>query len=65
VPASRVCMLVDQGPEPLWARLADFPGSATVVDWSSRYDCDRGDEKRINELLEQLYREFIANLASA
>jgi hypothetical protein len=143
VPASRVCLLADQGPEPLWARLADFPswrtwlsrvsGStmapgpthspgatrivgpvdsprvhevllavdareytlsygvaeepvwavparnyvatvrlipltgrpATVVDWSSRYDCDRGDEKRINELLEQLYREFIANLTSA
>jgi hypothetical protein len=142
VPATRVCLVVDEGPERLWARLADFPAwrtwltkvsdsdmapgpthapgatrvvgppgnprvhevlvtvdsaaltlsytvapepvwsvparnyvatvrlvpltdrGATTVEWSSRYDCDHADEQRLNELFEEFYREFIANLAS-
>jgi hypothetical protein len=142
VPASRVCRLVDEAPEPLWARLADFPNwrtwldrvrdsrmapgpthspgavrvvgppdnprvhevmlaidapnytltyavatepvwavaarnyvatvrlvpltdrPATVVDWSSRYDCDQADEGKIGELFVELYSEFIVNLTS-
>jgi len=142
VAASRVCRLVDEAPEPLWDRLADFPNwrtwldrvrdsrmapgpthspgatrvvghpdnprvhevmlavdartytlsygvatepvwsvparnyvatvhlvpltdrPATVVDWSSRYDCEQGDEQKIGELFVQLYNEFIVNLTS-
>jgi Polyketide cyclase / dehydrase and lipid transport len=143
VPTTRVCLLVEQGPEPLWARLADFPNwrtwltkvkdsamapgpthspgavrvvgptdkprvhevlvatdaknltvtyavakepvwsvpardyvaivrlipltdrSATVVEWSSRYDCDLSEQQRIHHLFEGFYTEFIGNLASA
>jgi hypothetical protein len=143
VPASRVCRLIDQPPEPLWDRLADFPNwrtwldrvrdsrmapgpahspgavrvvgdpenprvhevllavnartytlsygvatqpvwsvparkyvatvhlvaltdrPATVVDWSSRYDCDEADEQKLGELFVGLYHEFIANLSSS
>ncbi len=142
MPTSRACRLVEQAPEPLWERLADFPNwrtwldrvrdsqvapgpthspgatrvvgdpehprvhevllavdagtytvtygvaaqpvwsvparnyvatvrlvpltdrPATVVDWSSRYDCDQGDEPKIGELLLGLYNEFIVNLSS-
>jgi hypothetical protein len=142
VSASRVCRLVEETPEPLWQRLADFPNwrtwldrvrdscmapgpthspgatrvvgdpdkprvhevllavdarsytitygvatqpvwsvparnylatvhlvpltdrAATVVEWSSRYDCDQGDEQKIGELLLGLYNEFITNLSS-
>jgi hypothetical protein len=37
---------------------------ATVVEWSSRYDCDRRDEEQIDTVLQGLYEGFIDNLAS-
>jgi hypothetical protein len=43
--------------------LTDRP--ATVIDWSSQYDCDLSDEQEIDELLESLYTSFIVGLSRA
>jgi hypothetical protein len=37
---------------------------ATVVDWSSRYDCDKAEEEHIDTLLQGLYRSFISGLST-
>jgi hypothetical protein len=63
-------------PEPVWSvaarnyvatvhlvALTDRP--ATVVDWSSRYDCDASDEQQLGEFFVGLYNEFIVNLSSS
>jgi hypothetical protein len=64
VPASRVCRLVDEAPEPLWDRLADFSNWRMWLDRVRRYDCDQGNEQKIGELFVALYHEFIVNLTS-
>jgi hypothetical protein len=62
--------------EPVWAVPArDYVATvrlvplterrATVVDWSSRYDCDQADEQRTGDLFVTLYTEFIGNLAAS
>ena len=40
--------------------LTEQPGA--VVEWSSRFDCDQADEKRLVELFQDLYRSFLDNL---
>jgi len=37
---------------------------ATVVDWSSRYDCDKAEEEHIDTLLQGLYQSFISGLST-
>jgi hypothetical protein len=34
----------------------------TVVDWSSRFDCDQGDEEQLIERFQGLYRSFLDGL---